>query len=352
MTARAPRHFRHLTFTDRLRIEAMCKAKYRPAEIAKTLRVDRSTIYRELKRGRYTHLNGDYTTEERYSPDIAHEKYRINLQAKGADLKIGRDHKLAEYIEQKILREHYSPEAVLGEIRVKALPFQTTICKATLYSYIDKGIFLHLTNKDLPYKPHRRRKQRNIRPAHPPRGESISNRPPEVDSCGSFGHWEMDCVIGKQGTKSVLLVLTERLTRREHMIRMPDKSAASVVRALDRLERRYGTMFAKVFQTITVDNGPEFSDCKKLERSVLHAGKRTKLYYCHPYSSFERGTNENLNKMIRRRVPKGTNIARIKAGDIQRTEDWINNYPRRIFGYETAQMVFDRELSKLAAASQ
>ncbi len=105
-------------------------------------------------------------------------------------------------------------------------------------------------------------------------------------------------------------------------------------------------------RSFVVANGPEFSDCKKLERSVLHAGKRTKLYYCHPYSSFERGTNENLNKMIRRYVPKGTNIARIKAADIQRTEDWINNYPRRIFGYHTAQTIFDGELSKLAAASQ
>lgn len=352
MTANRTRCFKHLTFTDRLRIEAMCKASYRPAEIAKALQVDRSTIYRELRRGRYTHLNSDYTTEERYSPDIAHEKYRVNLQAKGADLKIGRDYKLAEYIERKILREHYSPEAVLGEIRAKALPFQTTICKTTLYSYITKGVFLHLTNADLPYKLRRKRKQHSVRPARAPRGESIENRPPEVGERNQFGHWEMDCVIGKQKTKSVLLALTERLSRREHIIRMPDKSAASVVRALDRLEKRYGAIFPKVFRTITVDNGPEFSDCKKLERSVLYAGNRTKLYYCHPYSSFERGTNENLNKMIRRRVPKGINIARIKACDIQQTEDWINNYPRRIFGYETAQMIFDRELLKLAATSQ
>ena len=83
-------------------------------------------------------------------------------------------------------------------------------------------------------------------------------------------------MIGKQGTKSVLLVLTERLTRREHMIRMPDKSAASVVRALDLLERRYGTMFAKVFQTITVDNGPEFSDCKKARTFCASRGKPNK----------------------------------------------------------------------------
>ena len=87
-----------------------------------------------------------------------------------------------------------------------------------------------------------------------------------------------------------------------------DKTAASVVQALDSLEQEYGRAFPHIFQTITCDNGTEFSDHEGIERSATGEGQRTKLYYCHPYSAYERGTNENTNKLIRRFVPKGTNF--------------------------------------------
>lgn len=148
----AMRHFYHLTHDDRIKIEALLKEKHTPKEIANNIGCHISTIYRELKRGRYEHRNSDWTTEERYSPDIADEKYRENLAAKGPRLKIGNDIELAEYIENKIVNEKYSPGAVLGEIKHKGITFSVTISKTTLYSYIDKGIFLHLTNKDLPVK--------------------------------------------------------------------------------------------------------------------------------------------------------------------------------------------------------
>ena len=341
------KHHRHLSFTDRLRIEAMLKAKYRVADIAKAIGFDVSTVYNELRRGRYTHLNTDYTTEERYSPDIAEEKYRANLRAKGADLKIGKDHRLANYIEYKIIHEHYSPEAVLGEIKAQGLQFETTICKATLYSYIDKGIFLNLTNKDLPYKARKKKHPRKVRPARPPRGESIEKRPAIVGERREFGHWEMDLVIGRKLTKSVLLVLTERLTRREIIIRLPNKTTTSVIKALDRLERRYGDMFYTIFKTITVDNGSEFCDCAGMERSIRRPGTRTKFYYCHPYTSCERGSNENLNRMIRRFIPKGKNIGRYTLADIQRIEDWINEYPRRIHGYRSARSLYNECVSAI-----
>lgn len=340
-------HHRHLTFTDRLRIEAMLKAKYRIVDIAAAIGFDPSTVYNELKRGRYTHLNSDYTTEERYSPDIAEERYRANLRAKGPDLKIGKDRRLAEYIEYKIIHEHYSPEAVLGEIEAQGLQFDTKICKATLYSYIDKGIFLHLTNKNLPCKAQRRKHPRKVRPARVPRGESIEKRPDSVNERREFGHWEMDLVIGRKRTKPVLLVLTERLTRREIIIRLPNKTTASVVKALNRLERRYGDMFYKIFKTITVDNGSEFSDCAGMESSNRRKGTRTKFYYCHPFSSCERGSNENLNRMIRRFVPKGANIGRFTLDEIQQIEDWLNTYPRKIHNYKSAQDRFDECLSSL-----
>lgn len=116
----AMRHFYHLTHDDRIKIEALLKEKHTPKEIANNIGCHISTIYRELKRGRYEHRNSDWTTEERYSPDIADEKYRENLAAKGPGLKIGNDIELAEYIENKIVNEKYSPGAVLGEIKHKA----------------------------------------------------------------------------------------------------------------------------------------------------------------------------------------------------------------------------------------
>ena len=152
------RHFYHLTHDDRIKIEALLKEKHTPKEIANNIGCHISTIYRELKRGRYEHRNSDWTTEERYSPDIADEKYRENLAAKGPGLKIGNDIELAEYIENKIVNEKYSPGAVLGEIKHKGITFSVTISKTTLYSYIDKGIFLHLTNKDLPVKKNEKKK--------------------------------------------------------------------------------------------------------------------------------------------------------------------------------------------------
>ena len=110
------RRFKHLSKSDRIRIETLNNDGKAPKEIAEVVGVHISTIYRELQRGQYTHRNSDWTEETRYSSDLSEMKYRANLAAKGADLKIGNDHRLAEYIETKIADEKYSPEAVLGEI--------------------------------------------------------------------------------------------------------------------------------------------------------------------------------------------------------------------------------------------
>ncbi len=132
-------------------------------------------------------------------------------------------------------------------------------------------------------------------------------------------------------------VLSERSIREEIIIKMPSKTQESVVAALDCLEKKYGKSFKDKFKTITVDNGSEFLDYEGIERSV-RAGKdkRVKLYYAHPYSSWERGTNENTNKLIRRFIPKGTDIGRISKKTIKWIETWINNYPRRILAYKSA----------------
>ena len=342
-----------LTRADRISIEALLKAGHSKREIADQMGVHRSTMYNELKRGQYTHRNSDYTEELRYSPDIAQQRCEENLKVRGTQLKIGNDIEFANYIEDKIVNEDYSPAAVLGELKAQGREdeFKTSICVTTLYSYIDKGIFLKLTNKDLPVKKNEKRTYKKVKKqqARANAGTSIEKRPDEVNSREEFGHWEMDSVIGQRGkSKNTLLVLTERKTRDEIIFKLQDHTAEAVVAAVDRLERKWGELFKQVFKSITVDNGSEFAYCEELERSALGEGKRTKLYYCHPYSSWERGTNEVTNKMVRRKVPKGTNFDDKTDEEIAEIEGWINNYPRKIHGYHSAGELFEKEVRKLA----
>lgn len=343
--------FKHLSQNDRIKMETMLNSGHKVVEVAEYLHVHRSTIYREIKRGEYTHRNSDYTEETRYSSDLGQKNHDWNAQGKGRNIKIGNDRPLAEYIEEKIIEDKYSPEAALAAAAESGIEFTTSISVRTLYRYIDKGIFLKLTNKDLPVKGKRKKHNKRVKvQKRASAGESIENRPDEVKDREIFGHWEMDTVKGKQGvTKSCMLVLTERKTRDEIIVKLPDQKAASVVEAIDRLERKWGDMFTKVFRSITVDNGVEFSDYEGLERSVLHEGeKRTFAFYCHPYSSWERGSNENNNRLIRRHIPKGEDFDEKQDRDIEYIENWISNYPRGIFGFKTSAQLFEEEIRNLA----
>ncbi len=338
--------FKHLTYTKRLQLEAFRRAKIPVIEIARNLGVCRSTIYNELKRGHYMHLNSDKWIEEpRYSPELAEEKYRSHLKDKGGELKIGNDYALVDFIEDKIINERYSPQAVLGYIKDNDLNFNTTIkSKNTIYSYIRKGVFYSLEMKNLPlYKTHKRKREKVGK--RPPKGKSIEQRPKEISKRVTFGNWEMDCVCGS--TRSALLTFVERMTRMTFVVLLPNKMTETVVKTLDNLERTFGTDFSKIFKSITVDNGVEFSDVKGMERSINGKDKRTQFYYCHPYCSCERGTNERLNREIRRWLPKGTNFEDYTQEEINRVARWVNDYPREIFNFKSSRKVFDKQLSIL-----
>ena len=101
-----------------------------------------------------------------------------------------------------------------------------------------------------------------------------------------------------------------------------------------------GPAFAETFKSITVDNGPEFADCKGMERSIAGGGPRTTVYYCHPYSSYEKGSVEKQNGMTRRRHPKGTDFADVSEEELKATEAWINDYPRKMFDFQSSAEVF------------
>ena len=331
---------KHLTERERYTIEILTREKVSSADIAQKLGRDRRTIERELNLGKLKLLDSDLTYKTKYCADVAQRKHEDNARNKGPSLKIGFDHQLASHIEGKIKKEKYSPDAVIGEIKAKGLKFKSTICTKTLYNYIDKGLFANISNKDLPVKRNKKtRAYKKIKVAlNNIKGTSIEERTESIDNRDEYGHWEMDCVVGKQGgSGATLLVLSERQTRKEIICKMPDKTQKSVTKALDMLEKKYGNKFYEIFKTITTDNGGEFLDFKSIEKSARKSDcQRVKIYYAHPYSAWDRGTNENLNKMIRRFIPKGTDIGKISKADIKRIENWMNNYPRKIFEYKTA----------------
>nr|WGN98254.1 MAG: RNaseH [Inoviridae sp.] len=157
----------------------------------------------------------------------------------------------------------------------------------------------------------------------------------------------MDTVKGKQGvTKGCFLVLTERFTRMEIVRKLPDQGAKSVVEQVNQLEYLWGNRFKDVFRSITVDNGVEFSDTSGIETSP-DGTHRIDCYYCHAYSSYERGSNENNNRLIRRHAPKGTDLDQYDDKDVVYIQDWINDYPRKIFNWRTSRELFTDQLHAL-----
>lgn len=342
------RKWKHLSEYERYKIEAYYETGMKPIEIGKALtpKRDRRTIERELKRGmvEQKHLNEGpsknideplYITEMVYKADVAQRVHAERCENKGPALKIGYDHKLVEYIENKIKNERWSPDAVIGRIKEEGLEFETSICTKTLYSYIDKEIFAGISNKDLWVKKEGvKRNYKKVRKValNNKKGKSIEERPDEINDRTEKGHWEIDLVVGKQGTKPVILTLVERKTRRSIYVCVKNKTQKEVVKAIKRARKRVGENFDDVFKTITADNGSEFLDSDAMKK----AGKCDEIYYAHPYSSYERGSNENGNRMLRRFIPKGTDISKITVKGLQKIEDWVNNYPRKILAYKTA----------------
>ena len=332
------KHFKQLSERERYTIEALLKAKHAPKEIAFQLGRDRRTIEREIKRGNVIQRNTHWCDGLMYLADAGQRNAELNASNKGRGLKIGHDHKLAHYLEYRIGKCGLSPDAAIGEIRSKGMEFTVTLCAKTVYNMIDRGDFLLISNKDLPIKRMRKKRKycktrtvalQNIR------GLSIEERPQAVNEREEEGHWEMDLVMGKG--KACLLCMTERKYRKELLFKLPNKEQKQIKSVLDSLERKHGRRFKDIFKSITTDNGSEFLDSDAMEYSCLKKGeKRTKCYYAHPYSAWERGSNENANKLIRRFIPKRSDISKITKREVKRIEDWINNYPRRMFEYKSA----------------
>ncbi len=332
---------KNLTYEERLQIEAWLRAKQKVTWIAAQLSCSRQTIYNEIKRGKYIHTL-DLKDEERYSADIAQKKAIYNGTAKGRPLKIGSDYAFADFLEDRILNKKYSPAAALAEARQEN--FKTSICVTTLYSYIDKKIFATLTRKHLWNMGRKKKRNYNqLKRIKHPKLPSITNRAKIINERSELGHWEMDLIVSGNKGRSVLLTLTERLSRKELIFKLPDRRSATVKQVFDALEEG-DQYFRRKFKSITTDNGSEFINYDLLTTSI-YGGKRFNIYYCHSYSAWEKGTNENHNKMIRRFFAKGTDFGKVTPERIKDIEIWMNNYPRKILGWKTPNQVFNELLS-------
>ncbi|HLQ83700.1 MAG TPA: IS30 family transposase, partial [Pseudogracilibacillus sp.] len=198
-------------------------------------------------------------------------------------------------------------------------------------------------NYDLPEKLKRNTKIHRIRKNKKKLGRSIEQRPQEVNKRDVFGHWECDLVLGhKTKDDEVLLTLSERMSREFLIIKIPDKTAASVMNAFKSLRKQYSEHWNDIFKTITTDNGSEFADLSQLEDI-----SKSLVYYAHPYTSCDKGTVERHNGLIRRFIPKGDYIHNYSLQQIIDIETRCNSLPRKILAYHTPDEIFERELDRI-----
>ena len=342
-------HCKHLTWNDRLIIEKMLLKKYSKREIAEVIGCCQATVYNEIKRAQYLHTNGELINELRYNPDEAQRKYREHLKHKGIKPKLLQSPNLRKYIEDMIIYLGYTPEAVLMNMKEMGIEFETTIKSVnTIYSGIRKGYLPNLKMESLPQGSRKVRKCKVKQQKRASKGTSIERRPEDILSREEFGHWEADCVVGKSTNLKTILVMIERKTRYTIFEVMKQHTSEEVVKALNRVEKTFGSSFFSIFKTITVDNGSEFQDYEGMEKALYRKGKRTKIYYCHPYAPHQKGSVENTNKLLRRFFPKGSDFDKcLKRAALKDSEFWVNTYPRKLLGGACAIELFDKELREL-----
>lgn len=336
---------KHLSAFERGEIASLLKEGYSAYAIAKKLRRAYNTVRAELDRGTVTQIKNDQEVKI-YYPDTGQLTYERNRENSTKQYKLLQVRAFIKHVVRQFKKNKHSIDAIVGQARKLGLfaPSEM-VCTKTLYNYIDLGL-LEIINLDLPLKVRRSSKPAHVRKNKRKLGTSIEERPEHINDRSEFGHWEIDTVIGKKTAgEPVLLTLTERQTRYELIIKVPSKTANAVMEALEELTITFGAFTPKVFKSITSDNGAEFSDLASLEEHI-----RTSVYFAHPYTSGERGTNERHNGMIRRFIPKGKSMNDYSAEYIAWIELWCNTLPRKILGYSTPEEAFVKQLGLLGCS--
>lgn len=336
---------KHLLFRHRVLIELRLKDGHSAYKIAKEVGCAPNTIRNEMKRGEVEQIRqGKKVTV--YFADVGQRNYEAKRQNSVRKLKRLSVAEFIDHVVNQMRSQKWSIDACVGEaIAQNRFSPGKRVCTKTLYNYIDLGL-ISIKNTDLPQKLRRNTKSARVQKNKRKLGRSITERNAEIDTRQEFGHWEIDTVLGiKSKEDAVLLTLAERKTRHYIARKIPGKTADAVMAALIELQEEYGERFATVFKTITSDNGQEFASLSQLEEATS-----TQVYFTHPYSSFERGTNERHNGLLRRFIPKGHRMDGYSIDEIAFIEDWCNHLPRKILGYSTPAELFEQHLDQIYVA--
>jgi len=312
--------YTHLTSEERYTLSTMRKQGYSVATIASALNRHRSTLYRELER------NSCYHVDKAYRPSKA--QYRA-IARRSKQRRYTQFSKLDFLPVRTLIRQKWSPEQISGVLT--SLGFKA-MSHETIYKYIwkDKAdggkLWQHLRQST---------KQRRKRyKAYDSRGRlankrHISERPKSVETRKYRGHWEIDTVMGT-GSNDCIVTLVERKSGYVAIGKLPNRSTASLnAKTIGIINR-----VPADFKTITADNGTEFHQYK-----VIEAATGTKFYFANPYHSWERGSNENCNGLIRQYLPKGISMASLSQQQCNRIADKLNSRPRKRHNYKTPEEI-------------
>jgi len=332
----------HLTPEERHEIEVRRKDGWSTYRIAKHLDRPYNTIKHEIVRGTVKLYNGKVT---RYKSNVGEAIYKENRKSSARNYRCMETTAFLQFVVKMFRTEGWSLDACVGRaLKENLFERHALVCTKTLYNYVDLGL-LPIKNIDLPEKLRRSTKAKKVRENKKNLGRSIEERPETVQLRTEFGHWEIDTVLGRKNeSEPVVITLVERMTRNALWFKARNHTAEAINEALADVMKLFGKQCSVVFKSITGDNGSEFAGLSDQESMGIE------VYFTHPYSSWEKGTNECHNKMLRRFMPKGKSISDYSADDILFFADRINGLPRKILGYHTPEELFEKQLDRIYAA--
>ena len=313
--------YTHLTQNERYQISILDKAGHGQSAIARLMDRHKTTIGRELQRNR---------GKRGYRPRQAHE---FSLERKQACQNGPRVAAQTWRVVESRLKDAWSPQQISARLAVNGQP---GVSHESIYRriYADKrkGGSLHLTLRC--QKARKKRHTGRERRGTIPNQVSIEKRPAIVAERARFGDWEADLVIGA-GQKQALVTINERTSRYALIAHVPFKTAQAVSDAMIALLNPFSTCV----HTLTTDNGREFAQHERIAAKL-----NADFYFAHPYSSWERGANENMNGLIRQFFPKTMAFDSITGNDITFAMERLNHRPRKCLGFKTPHEVFIQQL--------
>jgi IS30 family transposase len=308
----------HLSYEERTAIFIYRKEGLGINEIARKLYRHKSTISRELVRNKWEQFGAEY------NPSAAHRYYEERKKRKKKKT-IFSDPDFVQYLESKI-KIGWSPEVISNRIVVKGLPWSAS--HESIYKYIYEKARHLIKYLRWSSKKKKRGRKNNSRQYNTIQNRVfIEDRPESIGERKEYGHWETDLMESSREGKSQLNVLVERKIRYLSIQKIESKEAAVKTNSTIEQLSKFNPELRK---TITYDNGSENRDHELINESL-----GLKSYFCHPYSSWEKGTVENTIGLIRYYLPKKTNLDNITEQEISDIQNLLNNRPRKVLGFRT-----------------